>query len=83
VELSQSDKAIVDEWLDKKGVKGCPLCGKTNKLAPHGSWYGIQAPVPDSPATIKGMSVILLECANCALVLPLHARVLGLHQKEA
>jgi hypothetical protein len=78
--MSEADKIIVDEWLDKKGIKGCPLCGKT-KLTQHGSWYGIQAPAPGSPATIRGMSVVLLECAHCALLLPLHARTMGLKRE--
>ena len=69
----------VRAWLEEKGIKGCTACGSPD-LQVSNDLYALVCvhKVNGGPDLGHGSRVVRLRCGNCANVILLHARQMGL-----
>ena len=69
----------VRTWLEKREIKGCSLCGSAD-LQVSSDLYALICinKVSRAPDLQHGSRVVRLRCGNCANLMLLHARQMGL-----
>jgi len=69
----------VRAWLQKTGIKGCSACGSED-LVVSSDLYALVCinKVSGGPDLQHGSRVVRMRCGNCANLMLLHARQMGL-----
>jgi len=69
----------VRAWLEQKGIRACTACGSED-LQVSNDLYALVCvhKVSGGPDLQRGSRVVRLRCGNCANVILLHARQMGL-----
>lgn len=73
------DAGAVRSWLDRKGIKGCSVCG-AEELQVSKDLYAVVCieRTTGRPDLKRGSRVVRIRCGNCGHLMLFHARQMGL-----